>query len=260
MKGVFDTKPQSGYDDEIARHYHFPSQYRAIVQQLAGDWIVYREPRRNEGRQAYIAVARVLRVDPDPKRPGYFYALMADYRPFDLPVPFSSDGKYAEGPLRSLGDPSKVGASLRGKSVRVLSDDDFAAIVRAGLRETLDPDNAVRLELDEEHADFETLSLVRAPVEEQERRIEQILVNRKIREASFRQQVRRLRKPMRRNRTSYRQRLGQSRSSGCSHLACGRRWSRRRPERDRSFRHRTLAVRPSSDIADGRLSPSDFAQ
>src|SRR5262249_18075782 len=75
------------------------------------------------------------------------------------------------------------------KSIRELSDQDFAAIVRAGLRETLAPDNAVRLELDEEHADFETLSLVQAPIEQQERRIEQILLNRKIREASFRQRV-----------------------------------------------------------------------
>jgi hypothetical protein len=25
MKGVFDTKPGSGYDDEIAERYHFPA-------------------------------------------------------------------------------------------------------------------------------------------------------------------------------------------------------------------------------------------
>jgi putative restriction endonuclease len=189
LKGVFDTKPQSGYDDEIARHYHFPSQYRAIAEKLVGDRIIYREPRRNKGRQAYVAIARVLRIDPDPIRPGHFYAVVVDYRKFDRPVPFSSNGKYAEAPLRAVGDPSKVGAFLQGKSIRPLSDEDFATIVRAGLRETLDPANAVRLELDEQHADFDTLSLVQAPIEEQERRIEQILLNRKIRDASFRQQV-----------------------------------------------------------------------
>jgi len=189
LKGVFDTKPQSGYKDEIARHYHFPSQYRSIAERLVGDRIVYREPRRNEGRQAYVAVARVLRIDPDPIQPGHSYAVVVDYRPFDRPVPFSSNGKYAEAPLRAVSDPSKVGAFLRGKSIRPLSDEDFAAIVRAGLRETLDPANSVRLELDEAHTDFDTLSLVQAPIEEQERRIEQILLNRKIRDASFRQQV-----------------------------------------------------------------------
>ena len=26
MKAVFDTKPNSGYDDEIVRRYHFPTQ------------------------------------------------------------------------------------------------------------------------------------------------------------------------------------------------------------------------------------------
>jgi putative restriction endonuclease len=189
LKGVFDTKPQSGYDDEIAYRYHFPPQYRAIAEQLVGGWIVYREPRRNDGRQAYVAVARVLRVDPDPIQPGHSYAVMVDYRPFDRPVPFSSNGRYAEAPLRAIADPSRVGAFLRGKSIRPLSEEDFATIARSGLRETLSPDNAVRLELDEEHADFETLSLVQAPIEEQERRIEQILLNRKIRDASFRQQV-----------------------------------------------------------------------
>jgi putative restriction endonuclease len=65
LKGVFDTKPNSGYDDEITHRYHFPPQYRATAKTLVGSWIVYREPQRNRGRRAYIAVARVLRIDPD---------------------------------------------------------------------------------------------------------------------------------------------------------------------------------------------------
>ena len=77
MKGVFDTKPHSGYDDETARHYRFPRQYRAITQKLVGDWIVYWEPRRIDVRQAYVAVAPVLRVDPDSQRHGHSYAVMA---------------------------------------------------------------------------------------------------------------------------------------------------------------------------------------
>jgi putative restriction endonuclease len=52
MKGVFDTKAGSGYDDDIARRYHFPRQYRAVADALTGSWIVYREPQRNAGWRA----------------------------------------------------------------------------------------------------------------------------------------------------------------------------------------------------------------
>ncbi|MGX7873203.1 HNH endonuclease [Mesorhizobium sp. ORM6] len=188
MKGIFDTKANSGYDDEITRRYHFPPQYRLIAEQLRGEWIIYREPQRNGGRRAYIAVARVLGFDPDPVRPGYSYALISDYLSFDRPVPFAGDA-YAEAALREIKDPSRVGAYLQGKSIRTLSEGDFAAIVRAGLGETLSPENAVRLELDPRNLDTETFDLIRAPLEEQSRRIEQILLNRKIRDANFRRQI-----------------------------------------------------------------------
>src|SRR5262245_35976621 len=74
LKGIFDAKPHSGYDDEIARRYHFPPQYRGKAEKLVGQWIIYREPQRNHGRRAYVAVARVLRIEPDPKRPRHAYA------------------------------------------------------------------------------------------------------------------------------------------------------------------------------------------
>ena len=64
MKGIFDTKANSGYDDEITRRYHFPPQYRTVADKLVGDWVIYREPQRNGGRRAYVAVARLLRTDP----------------------------------------------------------------------------------------------------------------------------------------------------------------------------------------------------
>ncbi|WP_332116688.1 HNH endonuclease [Azorhizobium caulinodans] len=189
MKGIFDTKPDSGYDDEITRRYHFPRQYREVAERLVGDWIIYREPQRNRGRRSYIAVARLSRLESDPARQGFSYAMMSEYLPFDRPVPFAGGSSYAEAALRELNDPSRVGAYLQGKSVRIISDADFAAIVRAGLDETLSPENALRLELDPSHVDSDTLDLVRAPPDEQARRIEQILLNRKIRDASFRRQV-----------------------------------------------------------------------
>lgn len=189
MKGVFDTKAESGYDDDIARRYHFPRQYRTVAEPLAGSWIVYREPQRNAGRRAYVAVARVSRIEDDPQRPGHAYAYVEDYLPFDRPVPFVVAGRYAEAPLRAIADPSRIGAYLQGKSIRPLAEEDFAAIVRGGLGEALDHANAVRLDLEDRQLDAETRALLHAPPAEQERRIEQILLNRKIRDASFRGQV-----------------------------------------------------------------------
>jgi len=189
VKGIFDTKANSGYDDEIVRRYHFPPQYRTVAAQLIGDWIVYREPQRNGGRRAYIAVARVLRIEADSRRAGYSYAVVSDYLPFDRPVPFVNKGAYAEAALREIGNPSRVGAYLQGKSIRIISEADFAAIVRTGLGETLAPPNAIRLELDRLELDEETVEYLAAPPVEQARRIEQILLNRKIRDANFRRHV-----------------------------------------------------------------------
>jgi len=119
---------------------------------------------------------------------GYSYALIGDYLPFDRPVPFAG-GVYAEAALRAIGDPTRVGAYLQGKSIRTISEADFATIARAGLDETLPPENAVRLELDPPNVDPETVDLVRAPPEQQARQIEQILLNRKVRDANFRRQI-----------------------------------------------------------------------
>jgi putative restriction endonuclease len=189
MKGIFDTKANSGYDDEIMRRYHFPSQYRKVADQLIGDWIVYREPQRNRGRRAYVAVARVLRAEPDADRAGHSYAYVGDYLPFDRPVPFAGNGAYAEQALREIGKPSLVGAYLQGKSIRGVSEADFGAIVRAGFSETLSLSNAIPLELDPYQLDEETSEFLHAPPAEQMRRIEQVLLNRKVRETSFRWHV-----------------------------------------------------------------------
>lgn len=189
MKGVFDTKAESGYDDDITRRYHFPRQYRAIANALSGSWIVYREPRRNGGRQAYVAVARVTHIQDDAHRPGYAYAYVDSYLPLDRPVPFVIGGRYAEAPLRAISDPSRVGVYLQGRSIRQLPEEDFASIVREGLDDILEPASAMRLYLEDRQLDAGTRELLQAPSDEQERRIEQILLNRKIRDASFRKQV-----------------------------------------------------------------------
>ena len=192
MKAVFDTKPNSGYDDEIVRRYHFPTQsnYVEAAEAAIGDWIVYREPQRNNGRRAYIAAARVLRVEHDPKLRNHAYAIVGEYLPFDRPVAFSGGPKgYWEASLRAIENPSRVGATLQGKAMRVISEVDFAQIVGAGLIETLAPENARRLDLVGVEEAARPFEFDFAPGLDQVRRVEQLLVNRKIRDANFRRQV-----------------------------------------------------------------------
>ncbi len=188
MKGVFDVSGRSVYDDEIGLRYHFPSQYLAIVRQCVGDWIIYREARAGGGRMAYLATAKVASVEPDPNTVGHFYARMADFLEFDRPVPYrDTHGLFAERFLRDLPQAAFAGRALRGQSVRALDGADFAAIIAAGLSTTTAPENAIRLELDPLHLDEATAALLSQPMSE--RRIEQLLVNRKIRDAAFRGHV-----------------------------------------------------------------------
>jgi putative restriction endonuclease len=156
VKAVFDVKPGSGYDDDITRCYHFPARrnYLSAAQNAVDDWVLYREPQRNGGRRAYIAVARVVSVKPDPERTDHAYAYVADYLEFPTPVPFATDGRYAETPLRAITDPNRIGQALQGRSMRPILTEDFDAIVLAGLSETLAPQNAMRLGLDLPLADL----------------------------------------------------------------------------------------------------------
>ena len=189
MKCVFDTRAGSGYDDDVATRYHFPNRYLAEAQRAVGDWVVYREPRRGGGREGYVAVARMDRIVPDPARAGFSYAYMQDYLPFDVVVPLRFGAGFHEALLSAVANPSRIGPAMRGRSIRGLSDTEFAGIVRAGLGITLDPGSAVRLGLAGTAAAVQVGELLDAPPDEQERRIEQILVNRKIRDAAFRQAV-----------------------------------------------------------------------
>lgn len=190
MKGVFEISRESRYDDEAAVRYHFPDNYLAEARRLVGDWVVYRETRKGGGSMGYVGVARVDRIAPDPVRARHSYAFVSSLLRFDRPVPIVAHGRYAEALLRDR--PAGIGAGivLRGKAIRVISEADFAAIVRADLAEVLDPANAVRLDLDRLDADDEARRILATPVAEQERRIVQILTNRKLQDAKFRHDVR----------------------------------------------------------------------
>jgi putative restriction endonuclease len=189
MKAVFDTKPDSAYDDDVASRYHFPRRYLDVASKSVGDWVVFRRPRAGGGTKAYFAVGRVARIEPDPTSEGYYYATIVKFLPFDLPVPWLLDGRYSEAALRNLQKVSQIGLFLRGRSIRPLEEADFVDIVSQGLSETLDPRNAVKLGLDANSIDSSTAALLDTPPMERERRIVEMLINRKIRDASFRRNV-----------------------------------------------------------------------
>ena len=87
MKAVFDTRPETSYDDDIIRRYHFPNRYLAEARKSVGDWIVYREPQRGGGRRGYIGVAQVTHIETDPTDATSSYALVSNFLPFDTVVP-----------------------------------------------------------------------------------------------------------------------------------------------------------------------------
>ena len=189
MKGVFDTRPLTEYDDDITRRYHFPNQYLAEAERTKKDWIVYREPRRGGGRQAYVAVAQVDRIEPDPSDPTFSYAYVSNYLEFDQVVPLRSGMQYYESRLNSVAKPSNIGVALRGKSVRTISEEEFGAIALAGLKKTLHEENPHRLEYGKSEDDLILQAFVEAPPDEQKRRIAQMLVKRPLRDWAFRRSV-----------------------------------------------------------------------
>ena len=189
MKGVFDTRPLTEYDDDISRRYHFPNRYLAETQRTENDWIVYREPRRGGGRQAYVAVAQVSRVEPDQSDPGSSYAYVSDYLEFDQVVPLHNGTEYYEARLNSVTNSSNIGVALQGRSVRTITEEEFAAIALAGFAKTLRNENPHRLEYGESDEDLILQAFVEATPDEQKRRIAQMLVNRPLRDWAFRRSV-----------------------------------------------------------------------
>ena len=180
-KVVLDAKKGSGYDDVVASRYHFPSRYHSTVSSAVGDWAVFRRPRDGGEGIAYFGVGRIVEINPDRILPGHFYAKIEDYLPFPTPVPWKLNGHYFERALREVENVSTIGVFLRGRSARPLEDTDFVTIVEEGMRELSDPGNLRRYWNDS----MPIFEVEMDPV----RRTEQRLMNRKVRDASFRKIV-----------------------------------------------------------------------
>jgi putative restriction endonuclease len=185
---LFTASESSSYDDRIEDRYHFPKTYLAQAQQAVGSWVVYYEPRRNAGlsssggRQAYFAIARLDRIEADPMRSDHFYARLSQYMEFDQAIPFRENERYYESALVKPDGSTNKGQF--GRSVRLIQDHEFAAIVRAGFtfsaepweREPLQDGGFLRV------ADEVPEYVVRPMVEQ--------VVSRKFRDVAFRRHVR----------------------------------------------------------------------
>jgi putative restriction endonuclease len=137
-KAVFITKVNPSYNDLPELMYHFPKTYLRQAKAVEGDWIVYYEPRREDaspggraGRQCYFATAHVTRIEEDPTMKDHYYAFVDNYLEFSSPVPFKIGSEYFESGLKKSDGSTNKGAF--GRAVRNISDEEYRAIVEAGL-------------------------------------------------------------------------------------------------------------------------------
>lgn len=129
---VLMHRSDSIYDDLPAERYQFPKQYLGRLQASVGDWIIYLEPRKAIESRGYFAIARILRIEIDPKAPGMYRAIVdpGTYLDFAQPVPFSEGGVPLERGL--LNGEGKLSGRAQS-AVRSISREDFYRIVERGL-------------------------------------------------------------------------------------------------------------------------------
>lgn len=186
-KGVFTTKLSPSYDDLPEQRYHFPRTYLRQVEQTLGDTIVYYEPRRGTadlasrgGRQSYFAIARPVRIETDPRNADLFYVHVEDYLDFPRAVHFLDEGVHRESMLRR--EDGKTSKGAFGRSVRLVPDDEFEAILQAGLGSQAE---TIAADLSNSYTGMEEAFVP------YERPIVTLTTNRPFRDLAFRRSVRR---------------------------------------------------------------------
>lgn len=191
MPGVFTWKPGTNYQDRIETEYRFPSRYDRQMREVGAGWVVLHRSRRgDEGApSAYIGVGEVYAVEELAVPIGMRVARIRNFLAFEPPLPFLDDGQNREEVLRALAR-KRVGPHVQGNPIRPISNQDFGALVRAGLVDLFDPEKTALLDLDDPELLRDGIDLLRLPRHEQKRRMQEILTNRPIRDASFRRDVR----------------------------------------------------------------------
>jgi putative restriction endonuclease len=182
-KGVFVVGSHSIYQDEPERFYRFGDQWLENAAKVAGNWIIYLEPRR-AGRRGYYAVAKIEKIVPDPAAVGMYLALVepGSYLEFGRDVPFQLDGQAVERGLLNADGRLNNGRAVQ--SMRPISDEDFNRIVGLGLIE----EDELLPRADEQESVLERLH---EPVAEWEGPVDRatMLTNRKVRDRQFRKRV-----------------------------------------------------------------------
>ncbi len=189
VKAVFTHKAASIYDDKPEERYHFPETYLRAAEAATGDFIIYYEPGRvaahdrgRYGRRAYVAVAQMTGIRPDPARRGFFYADIdpVTYVTFDRPVPFREGEHYYERQLQRVDGGTSRGAF--GRAVRPISDQEFTEILAAGFAAELSQQSEARPD------QVLPAGMMEAPADFERPMIEQIL-SRPVRDAAFRRAI-----------------------------------------------------------------------
>ena len=183
-KAIFTAKPDSKYDDLLESCYHFPETYIRAVESALSDWIIYYEPRRPSedrnstgGRSAYFATARIVSIEKDPKRNGYFYAYVSDYLEFDRAVPFREGNYYYEAQLKK--DDGKTNKGAFGRAVRNITDQEYDNILKSGFDDLFADLHQQEYLI---HEPLEELEIFKRPLVKQ-------IVTRPFRDAAFSKQV-----------------------------------------------------------------------
>jgi putative restriction endonuclease len=183
---VFVHKPDSGYDDQPDRHYHFPKSYLSRVQKTIGDRVVYYGPINSEPGRFYTAVARVLGVRDDQARDGHYYADVVDYIDFDRRVEYRANGGYE----RKLVMPDgSINGGTAQSAVRLLEPMEFSRIVEAGLESDQDWPQRDAAAGEEQPGPTMAYGFSEDAQPFIERPIVQQLINKKFRDSKFRQHI-----------------------------------------------------------------------
>lgn len=138
-KAVLHANVNSIYDDLPEERYHFPKQYLKRIEALIGDWIIYYEPRRNNGRMVYFATAQITDVDGDNKKQDHYYARIDNYLEFEHPVPFKQNGIYYQTSL--LNADGKLNSGRIQNSVQHITEEEYQTILQLGYTPIISSNN-----------------------------------------------------------------------------------------------------------------------
>ena len=185
-KAIFYHKPDSIYEDDPARTYHFPKRYLSRVQQTVGDWIAYYGPAQN-GARGYWGIGRVMRIRPDMRKDDHYFADIEHFMELDRLVLNSENGGFERQLFNSDGT---INAGRAVQAVRVIADYEYAQILEAGLsQEPLWPERFDEIEECGEDNQNLLSGFEEVPQAEFERPIVSQLLNTKFRDRKFRQNI-----------------------------------------------------------------------